>query len=161
MSGQLQRGFWSVLDLVLGKVREHIVEPIQELSTNLFNTLQRRDPIVTHDELVQSHLALSRMLESYERNISDRDGPSGPMGELVNKVSSTIYSPKPASASTAPNKLPAVPLDPGSSKNRLSTSRQVSSMERLMRAYEKELQAPIKGLLFGDLIQSVLIQVEG
>lgn len=159
-SGQFQRAFWYSIDLVLGKIREHIVEPIQDLTTNLFDTLQRRDPIVTHDELVQSHMALSRMLESYEGKSNSGMDLSG----IVDKVTSTVAFPpghKNSSSEKPAAVSPAQPKLSGSSspKNRLSTSTQVSAMDRLMRDYEKELQTPIKGLLFGDLIRSVLIQV--
>ena len=151
-SGQLQRTVWYVLDLVLGKFREHIVEPIQDLTTNLFDTLKRRDPIVTHDELVQSHLALSRMLDQYEHKYEEKNG-------VISNVLSTIYPSALSGDVKEMNTVHAPPPDTSSPKNRLTTSRELSSMERLMRDYEKELQTPIKGLLFGDLISSVLIQV--
>lgn len=161
-SGQLQRALWGSLDLVLGKIREHIVEPFQDLTTNLFDTLQRRDPIVTHDELVQSHLALNRMLESYEGKIADKDSVVD-ISAVVSKVSSKLYPSKVEPSSTANTESIEITatIDTSSPKHRLSTSRQLSSMERLMRDYEKELQTPIRGLLFGDLIRSVLIQVCG
>jgi hypothetical protein len=64
-SGRLQRSLWHVADLVFANIREHVVEPLQDLVTNLFDTLKHRDPIVTQEELVQDHLALTRMLEEY------------------------------------------------------------------------------------------------
>ena len=167
-SGQFQRAFWYSVDLVLGKIREHIVEPIQDLTTNLFDTLQRRDPIVTHDELVHSHLALTRMLDSYE----EKSNNAMDLSVIVDKVTSTVsFTPGDTNTTSSENSSrstekpdavkPSQPKMSNSSspKNRLSTSTQISAMERLMRDYEKQLQTPIKGLLFGDLIRSVLIQV--
>lgn len=157
-SGQFRLFFWGTLDLVLGKIREHIVEPVQDLITNLFDTLKRRDPIVTHEELVQSHLALNRMLESYEGEIIDKDKAVN-INTVVSKLSSTLNLSKDDPPVPVQPHQSMIEKDLSSSKFRLATSRQLSSMERLMKDYEKELQTPIRGLLFGDLIRSVLIQV--
>jgi hypothetical protein len=175
-SGALQRSLWSVADAILGKIREHIVEPIQDLVTNLTDTLKRKDPIVSQEELVRDHMALARMLEEYSANRKIDESkttnkllkdPLSLLPSVVNKsagASGNKSSAPPSKTSSYSSSggfglLPPMENPDRSADQRLMTSAQIASMEELMRRYEEELQNPIRGVLFGDLLTAILIQV--
>lgn len=44
--------------------------------------------------------------------------------------------------------------------NQLSTKIKAGDMEEVLRLYEKELQSPVKNALLGNLIRTLLIQVQ-
>eukprot|EP01041_Mallomonas_annulata_P012326 gene12326-25929_t len=64
-SGQLQVVIRILIDVARNFVREHMVEPLLKLAGELFDTLRRRDGIVSREDLEQSNRALTRMLEDY------------------------------------------------------------------------------------------------
>jgi hypothetical protein len=175
-SGALQRSLWSLADAVLGKIREHIVEPIQDLVTNLTDTLKRKDPIVSQEELVRDHMALARMLEEYSANRKIVESkttnkllkdPLSLLPSVANKNTGAVYGSKSSASSNGSSYgssggfglLPPMENPDRSADQRLMTSAQIASMEELMRRYEEELQNPIRGMLFGDLLTAILIQV--
>ena len=125
-SGRLQRSLWHAADLVFANIREHVVEPLQDLVTNLFDTLKHRDPIVTQEELVQDHLALIRMLEEYSaKKQADRNGNMAIIHEK-------IYGPQTSDAiNSAPPQQTSI-LDGApkrSLENKLMTSSHLRSMD--------------------------------
>jgi ATP synthase regulation protein NCA2 len=91
--------------------REHILEPLEQLSQYFMKTIRRRNEIVSRNDFEQSSAALERMLVDYLR---------------ANK-----YEPQ-----------------------------EHIGMDVLMRNYEQDIAAPIKNIVFGDLMQAVLIQMQ-
>lgn len=151
------------------------MEPIQDLITNLTDTLKRKEPIVSQEELVRDHMALARMLEEYSANRKIVESkttnkllkdPMSLLPSVGNKSSNTSTNKsQSSSASTSFGSsegfglLPSMESPDRSADQRLMTSAQIASMDELMRRYEEELQHPIKGMLFGDLLTAILIQV--
>jgi hypothetical protein len=169
---------------VISLVSEHIVEPISKLGEEFFEKLHRREGIVSREDLVQSRQALTRMLadfskhgqRSYDVRQMMRGASFSPIGfnesdttatATANTVPSTSHSSSDASKHTATgNGHPPAGSTNHSNGNNESDALKASpidetdAMEALMRTYEKQLQSPIYGMLYGNLMTAMLIQMQ-
>jgi hypothetical protein len=157
----MKRDLCFVADIVLSTIRDKFYNPVLELFVNFSNQLKRRDPIVTQEELVQDHIALSRMLEEF----SARKNKSL-QSSLPNKIKDSVLGQEKLDSASLDRDTGSIsysspPLEsqPRTLENKLMTSGQIKAMEQLMRSYELELMNPLRGLLFGDLVTAILIQV--
>ena len=137
VSGQLQSFARIAANRCSAAFVEHVVDPLWKLVGGLFDTLRRREGIVSHDDLEQSTKALQRMLDDFaltngiaQRNV-DNTHIIGGINNAVGSIPTTI-------------------------DNR---NDKLDVMECLMRRYESELRSPIRGVLFGSLMSAMLIQV--
>lgn len=168
---------------------EHIVEPISKLGEEFFEKLHRREGIVSREDLVQSRQALTRMLadfskhgqRSYDVRQMMRGASFSPIG--FNEPDTTATATATATATVVPStsqsnsdtsKHPVVVNGQHPSAGSTSHSHgnnesdvlkaspidETDAMEALMRTYEKQLQSPIYGMLYGNLMTAMLIQMQ-
>ena len=67
-NGQLKSltlGWWEWLQ---SKVKTHIVEPVSDLCRELFDSISKREYVVTREELEESRRALHRMLDDFSKS---------------------------------------------------------------------------------------------
>jgi hypothetical protein len=161
--GSLQRYYQYFLEMIDSKWKEHIQEPIEKLYGELFNIIRNREVIVTSEDQKKSQEALDRMLKEFaeskqgialiaqlsnefEKTKTDIIGKFNniPPSEIPT-TSTTTAPPPPSSTTTATTPTPA--------------ATQTEALDTLMKIYEKELQTPIRGMLYGSLFTAILIQV--
>lgn len=173
-----------------GKVQDHIVEPMTKLAGELFDTIRKRDEVVTREECEESRESLHRML----RDFSQTDHGSSLIADMRDRIKDTIKEQKQAAANVA-SKITGhvsggsnsggsggigvgdvgagagsgigggggVAADLGSSAVQSVNPAEFTpeqALSALMSAYEKELQAPVKGIMFGNLATAILIQMQ-
>jgi hypothetical protein len=120
-------------------ILEHIVEPVINLTMQLFETIRRRKVgIVTREDLEQSQLALERMLEDFSK---------------TNKGSTLLYP--------LTKYLHDISGSTGGmiSEGESNQSSQYSSeeiMEELMKSYENEMKTPITGLYVSLIVYTTI-----
>ena len=219
------------------KVHDHIVEPMTTLAGELFDTIRKRETVVTKEECEESRESLHRMLHDFSK--TDRGSSLiADMKDMKDRIKDTINEQKQAAVNVA-SKITGQRsggADAGSSSSGAASSgvevdtstntsgaasvgggwgvraggggrggvgpdrgagagrggggrggggairgtgnsagEQASAVARsavkddftpeqamaaLMSAYEKELQAPIKGIMFGNLTTAILIQMQ-
>jgi hypothetical protein len=172
-----------------GKLRDHVLEPLEKLAGELFDTIRKRENIVTREELQDSRAALDRML----RDFSESSNGSTLIADLKERIRETIKDQQEAAAAIA-GKLSGSPSSAASSSGssagaggsdaggagpaavvaggalhrspaaagRLAADdfSPEQAMAALMTAYERELQAPVRGVVFGNLMTALLIQMQ-
>jgi hypothetical protein len=184
--GSLQRRCISIRDHVTSLVSEHIVEPISKLGEEFFEKLHRREGIVSREDLVQSRQALTRMLadfskhgqRSYDVRQMMRGASFSPIGfnepdttataATATAVPSNSHSSPDASKHTTSGNGHHPPAGSSNHSNgnnesdvlKASPIDETDAMEALMRTYEKQLQSPIYGMLYGNLMTAMLIQMQ-
>lgn len=183
--GSLQRRCISIRDHVTSLVSEHIVEPISKLGEEFFEKLHRREGIVSREDLVQSRQALTRMLadfskhgqRSYDVRQMMRGASFSPIGfnepdttattASTSAVISNSHSSSDISKHTATGNghhpHPIVSTSHSNNESDVlkpSPIDETDAMEALMRTYEKQLQSPIYGMLYGNLMTAMLIQMQ-
>jgi uncharacterized membrane-anchored protein YjiN (DUF445 family) len=185
--GSLQIAVQKCSDLVSAKLQEHVIEPVNKLFAELFDTIRHRDLIVSRRDYERSKEALHRMLEDFSQS---KEGV-----ELISKLKTQIMEnsivkdqimnnrlfqksgsatatevdgtppPPPPPPPVTPPLVHQVPtpvnpylkedpevvvtLEPDAEK----------ALEALMREYEKDLKSPIRGIVTGNLLTAILIQV--
>lgn len=107
----------------------HVIEPLENLQGELFNTFRRRPSIVSIEEYEADRDSLRRMLEEFKEDMQKKK-------------------------KTAPS---VVAVSTPAQTNEDSV---LEGMEVMMHSYESELKRPIKNLVAGDLMRSLLIQVQ-
>jgi hypothetical protein len=145
-NGELQALSLKFRDWFRTNWTEHMIEPMQELVGELFDTMSRKkEAIVTRADLVHSKIALNRMLDNFSKSTKG----SSVLSKVLGEIQST----------GTPNNMTS---DANSSGGQISAEKlanQEQIMEALMRRYEEEMQSPVQGFLFGNLVTSMLIQV--
>lgn len=114
----------------------HVIQPLENLQGELFNTFRRRPAIVSLDEYEADRDSLKRMLEDFKRDVHKKGKAS------------------PAMAVSEDNGGIVAHGDIGDDRIVLE------GMELMMHCYESELKKPIRNLVTGDLMRSLLIQVQ-
>ena len=104
--------------------RTHVVEPLENLQGELFNTFRARPSIVSLEEYEADRDSLKRMLQSFKTDVQSK--------------------------SKIPSELKVAVDNPDN----------LEGLEVMMHCYESELKRPIKNLVAGDLMRSLLIQVQ-
>eukprot|EP01039_Chlorochromonas_danica_P011055 gene11055-12312_t len=174
-----------IIESVSEKITEHVYEPLDKLGRELFETIRSRDEIVTKSDLAMSKEALQRMLRDYYNALQDDKTTSASAKNLLMDIKEQLRQ-KLHQNTTASLSLPSSAVGAGvgeivvgtnshsvipsssssSSPSSVSSAAGSLSMEELalldalMREYEKELQTPIRGILFGSLASSILIQMQ-
>ena len=131
--------------------KTHVIEPLENLQGELFNTFRARPSIVSLDEYEADRDSLKRMLQSFKvdvqskskiprelRNAGPTSSTTGSMGSMGMKASSASLS----------------------ATEREAELNNLDGLEVMMHCYEKELRSPIKNFVAGDLMRSLLIQVQ-
>lgn len=175
--GSLQEMSLALLEKLQSKVYEHVFEPFTKLGQELFHTIRNREIIVEREDLQKSKEALERMLSDFsksqqghelilpnireellkkQRQLFQNGGSDGAGSATATGTDST------ASTASATN------FSAASSNNNLSASAALEAISptadqalaALMKEYERELQTPIRGIIFGSLFTAILIQVK-
>lgn len=177
-TGELQRQCTRLITFVKGKVQEHVVEPVTDLALELFDTIRKREDIVSREDLEASRAALNRMLVEFSQS---KEGSALILSrfkeELLKQKDTLLETIKNNAASgsgTTENvskavskALAAATTHPGgvsqAAQTTISEAFQATpeqAWEALMSEYEKELQTPIRGIVYGNLFTAMLIQMQ-
>lgn len=105
----------------------HVIEPLENLQGELFNTFRRRPSIVSIEEYEADRDSLKRMLQEFKQDMQRKKKTALPVA-----VSNSVDG----------------------------EDSVLEGMEVMMHSYENELKRPIKNLVAGDLMRSLLIQVQ-
>lgn len=169
---------------VLGKLKDHVQEPMEKLARELFDTIRKRDYVVTREECEESQESLHRMLFEFSKTskgstlISDMKtrihNTLREQQEVASAMASKISSRSTGGSSNSSNihtsevggaqsMHTAGGSDPTSKLAATLVAAEFSpeqAMAALMTAYERELQSPVQGVLFGNLMTAILIQMQ-
>mmetsp|Transcript_93123 Transcript_93123/g.182471 ORF Transcript_93123/g.182471 Transcript_93123/m.182471 type:complete len:953 (+) Transcript_93123:89-2947(+) len=167
---------------VLGKLRDHVQEPMEKLARELFDTIRKRDYVVTREECEESQEALHRMLFEF----SQTSKGSTLISDMKTRIRDTLREQQEAASAMASKISNRGGIAEGGSNSGISgggisngagagsgdgASKLAATlvaaefspeqaMAALMTAYERELQAPVQGVLFGNLMTAILIQMQ-
>lgn len=180
--GSLQQLLISSYQSLSRRLTEHILGPMRNFLKEIFDTIRRQqDGMVTREDLQQSQETLNRMLDDFVKVHKDGAysgyGYSGLKSQIQTLTGSTskqapgegISSPNAANAGTSSSSTGSTSGStsgssgsrgqsmPSPSNNSLTTD---AIMEILMRNYESELKTPVTGFLFGNLMTTMLIQMQ-
>lgn len=193
-------GLWrdgSILNayhFVQAKVADHIVDPMNKLGRELFDTIRKREYVVTREECEESRESLHRMLHDFSKSAKG----STLITDMKDRIKETIIEQQHAAAVVA-GRITGSGTGGGKGSGRVggggggsavSTGDSVGNgssavgapgsgvrasdlraaamddftpeqaMAALMTAYEKELQSPVQGMVFGNLMTAILIQMQ-
>ena len=123
-SDDLENWAKASLEAIQAAWKTHIVEPLENLQGELFNTFRARPSIVSLEEYEADRDSLKRMLQSFKTDVQTK--------------------------SKIPSELKVAVDNPDN----------LEGLEVMMHCYESELKRPIKNLVAGDLMRSLLIQVQ-
>ena len=123
-SDDLERWAKASMQAIQAAWKTHVVEPLENLQGELFNTFRARPSIVSLDEYEADRDSLKRMLQSFKTDVQTK--------------------------SKIPSELKVAVDNPDN----------LEGLEVMMHCYESELKRPIKNLVAGDLMRSLLIQVQ-
>lgn len=132
-SGELQFQCIQTFASLRMKLRDYVIEPVYELIERIFITIRHRELVVSREELIQSHQALTRMLSDYAAKYKTPDNVQIDQTAAVFDAHDNYDYSK------------------GDIKK---------VMDALMVRYEHESKNPIQGFLFGSLMTSMLIQMQ-
>jgi hypothetical protein len=184
LDGSLQKTAHHLADLAQSKFQEHVIEPVAKLFNELFHTIRSREHIVSRKDYEMSRDSLERMLNDFSKSKEGHDLIMKLKGEF-SKIQGSIRikdkgSARTASSSSSPSTkdVPAVvkekaavgPTAVPSSSSTTPSSNDTDvdmmldpgaqeALAALMREYEIELQTPIRGIVSGNLLTAMLIQV--
>lgn len=128
-SKDLEEWMRSGLRAVQSAWSAHVIEPLENLQGELFNTFRRRPSIVSIDEYEADRDSLKRMLQEFKVDVHKK------------------------------SKIPPALRTPAK-KVEAQEDTLLEGMELMMHCYENELKRPLKNLVAGDLMRSLLIQVQ-
>ena len=131
----------AAVDAVKSAWADHVIGPLERVRGELFNTFRRRPAIVTMQEYEADRDSLQRMLIDFET-------------EFVKKRGSAAAANLPSNSSSSSDGAS------GSSGGATDDVQTMRGMEVMMRSYELELKRPVRNLVSGDLLRSLLIQVQ-
>lgn len=176
----------SAYNFVQAKVIDHIVEPMTSLGAELFDTIRKREYVVTREECEESRESLHRMLHDFSKSAKG----SSLVTEVKDRIRETIKEKQQAAAavagritgsssssggggdsgggagsdSAATGAAGATAAGVSASELQMVTEMKditpEQAMAALMTAYERELQAPVQGMVFGNLMTAILIQMQ-
>jgi len=139
-SRDLEHWTQTAVDAARGAWVEHVIAPLDRLKGELFNTFRRRPAIVSMDEYEADRDSLQRMLEDFKSDYIRKRGAQA--------------------ASNSSTRSGAVGLEMSSPNDVPPSGEELQGMELMMRSYEQGLKKPIRHLVSGDLMRSLLIQVQ-
>ncbi|KAH7618699.1 hypothetical protein Ndes2526B_g05616 [Nannochloris sp. 'desiccata'] len=127
---------------------EHVVGPLERVRGELFNTFRRRPAIVSMGEYEADRDSLQRMLEDFKTDFIQRRGTAAAMVSRDTSSASNHTGP-----ATGSGEITSVATE-------IEDVQLLEGMELMMRSYEQELKRPVRNLVSGDLMRSLLIQVQ-
>lgn len=130
----------AAVDAVKAAWADHVVGPLERVRGELFNTFRRRPAIVTMQEYEADRDSLQRMLTDFEAEFIKKRG----------KAAATV---------TLPSSSEGVSSSSGNA-TAVDEVQLLRGMDLMMRSYESELKRPVRGFVSGDLLRSLLIQVQ-
>jgi uncharacterized protein with von Willebrand factor type A (vWA) domain len=171
--GSLQEFWHHSKELVSAKVAEHVVEPLTKLKQELFETIRSSDDhIVAKRDLELSKAALERMLTDFSKskeghalilpNIQEAKEEILRNKERIftkEGVADVVNAMKTPPKSDVPPVHTVESIRTGDALVDLSPTPE-QALIALMNEYEKDLQHPIRGIMFGNLFTAILIQVQ-
>lgn len=152
------------------KLHDHVLEPVEKLARELFDAIRKREYVVTREECEESQEALHRML----RDFSQSSKGSTLIADMKERLRETLRDQQEAASAIA-DKLSGgrtggggggtavPPTQVGAATAAVLAAdefRPEQAMAALMNAYERELQAPVRGVVFGNLMTAILIQMQ-
>ena len=187
-------GLWndgSILNacnFVQAKVVDHIVDPMTKLGRELFDTIRKREYVVTREECEESRESLHRMLHDFSKSAKG----STLISDMKDRIKETLVEKQQAAAAVAGRITGSGSGSGGGSGANGSVAGSAAgsggagggaggaggvragdlyaadmkdftpeqAMAALMTAYERELQAPVQGMVFGNLMTAILIQMQ-
>lgn len=158
-NGSLMKAIKVGIDIIRLGFKEHIVEPVTALMRELFEIHDKQEIVSVHD-LQTSREALDRMLDDFSKSnqgirlIQQLQKTLNDIGERASNVAAS------AVGSNTLIPLETLPNDHHLLNNTTSHFSTEEAMDALMKSYEKELQNPIQGILFGNLMTAMLIQMQ-
>lgn len=129
---------------VQGAWAEHVVGPLERVKGELFNTFRRRPAIVSMQEYEADRDSLQRMLEDFKTDFIKKRGTKAATVTTGGSVGTSA-------AGDGGN---------GTGSSSAGDAEVLRGMDLMMRSYEQELKRPIRHLVSGDLMRSLLIQVQ-
>jgi len=133
-SDDLENWAKASLQAVQAAWKTHVVEPLENLQGELFNTFRARPSIVSIDEYEADRDSLKRMLQSFKTDVGRKS-----------KIPSELRDGRDGAGG-----------DGGVGRG---GEDDLEGLEVLMHCYERELRNPIKHFVAGNLLRSLLIQV--
>jgi len=127
---------------------EHVIGPLERVRGELFNTFRRRPVIVSMEEYETDRDSLQRMLEDFKTDFIQRRGTAAAMATRDHN-DARRHGTTAASSGT----IDGVATE-------IEDVQLLEGMELMMRSYEQELKRPVRNLVNGDLMRSLLIQVQ-
>jgi hypothetical protein len=155
-SRDLENWLASALSTIKGSWTEHVIEPLQRVQGELFNTFRRRPAIVSMESWEADRDSLQRMLDEFKKDYIRRRGPEA-LASLAKVETSSTGGGRDNHTSGNADAPASVPSDPAANSIQAEV---IGGMELMMRSYEHELKRPLKHLVSGDLMRSLLIQVQ-
>lgn len=130
-SDDLDRWIQGAVQAVQGLWQDHILGPLLTLRKELFSTFRGRPGIVSTQEYEQDKQALARMLSDFHADIRKKGALPAGSEPLIIDLSAPV-----------------------------SDTSLVEGMKCLMSSYEYEMKRPLWHLVSGELIRSLLIQIQ-
>ncbi|KAJ1432445.1 ATP synthase regulation protein NCA2-domain-containing protein [Ochromonadaceae sp. CCMP2298] len=151
----------ALLTFAQNKLADHLYEPVTQLGRELFDTIRKRAHVVTGEELEDSRQALHRMLADFSKS---RRGYLLILEDLRNSAAAAAqdaYTGKGgAKEAAAVAAIAGIGEMGGGLAGADATFSAEQAMDALMSEYEKELQTPVRGIMFGSLMSAILIQMQ-
>ena len=163
-SKDLENWIKFAIDSVKNIWSERVIDPLQKVKGELFDTFRRRPAIVSMEDWKSDRDSLQRMLNDFRMDYSKKSASSS-MKQNETSASNEISDVGQLSSSEA--EIAAQGLDTDTKAlqdiealDSLSDAQLLEGMQIMMHSYEKELKNPIRNLVTGNLMRSLLIQVQ-
>lgn len=167
-SRDLENWIQATVNALRGAWTEHVMDPLGRVQGELFNTFRRRPSIVSMAEYEADRDSLQRMLNDFSADyvkrrgakaatkalIAGRSGGGDGVGDhhdITHNTAAAAAAASPQNGTPSPSSPPLTPP---------SDVALFQGMSLMMHSYENELKQPIKNLVSGDLMRSLLIQVQ-
>lgn len=151
VDGSMLNAFTLAESTVRNAYHDHVLQPVTALIKEVFYTIQKREEIVNEQDLESSRDALNRMLVDFSKSNKGL--------QLFRQLKSTIsHMSERASSAVSRNETADLSIS-NLDVPRVTNFSAEEAMDALMKSYEAELPNPIRGVIFGNLSTSILIQV--
>lgn len=151
MNGNIEKFIEKSIVILKSSVQEHVYEPLEKILDYFFNTLSsKNDIVISQNELYQSQISLQNMLMDFVKRVKINPNEIKLRHNFDEDDMKLIldYS-KNFSSTLLNSKLSLMP--PDVLEKHLSV---------LMNVYEQDLAHPIQGMIKGELMSALLIQVQ-
>uniref|UniRef100_A0A7S0RH57 Uncharacterized protein n=1 Tax=Chlamydomonas leiostraca TaxID=1034604 RepID=A0A7S0RH57_9CHLO len=149
-SDDLARWTREAVQVVADSAQVHVLAPLLAVRDELTHTFRSRPSIVSPAEFEADKASLLRMLEDFRAD----------SGHDTNSSSSTFSLPSLGLSGDAGEGGTAAVQPVTTSMSAEQQDALSVGMKEVMAAYEKEMRAPVRNLVMGQLVRSLLIQVQ-